>query len=430
MVDGGRTERPEASGRWGDTGPLAPLTWPVERRALAMVHSWQAGDRLADIAPAVVEGDPRVQVVYSATGGSPFSASGAEYARRLDAAVLPWERARTHRYDLAIAAHLDDFTDVRAPALVVAHGVGLSKLVPRKPGYGPPARRPIGGAVAGALVRYGRVGPAVIGIAHERQRAIVARESPDAARVCRVVGDPTWDRMSASLPLRRAYRRALGVGGHQRLIVLSSTWGRSGLAGRCPELLTRLPAELGGDCVAAAVLHPAIWWTHGRRQVAAWLAEARRSGLRLLAPGAAWQAALVAADVVIGDHGAVTAYGAALGAPTLLAAGEPADIVPGSQVAEVYRRARPFRPDEGARRQVDRAIRDHDPGHGAEIAGLLTSAPGRSAELLRSCSYSLMDCAEPPHPPAVHRLPAPQVLVYGPAALDAQGGGAPGERAA
>ncbi|WP_157036328.1 hypothetical protein [Streptomonospora alba] len=407
------------------------MTWPVEHRVLAMVQSWQGGDRLADIVPPVIEADPAVQLMYTAVeNDSQFSASGADYLRRLDGLVLPWERARAYRYDLAIAAHTGELEQVRAPVLVVPHGVGMSKLVPRRPGYGPPARRPVGGAVAGALVRYGRVAPAVMGLAHERQRAIVAREVPEAAGVCRVVGDPCYDRMLASAPLRSAYRRALGVGEHQRLLVLSSTWGRTGLAGRCPELLTRLPAELSGDHVIAAVLHPAVWSAHGRRQVAAWLAEARRAGLRLLAPDASWQAALVAADAVIGDNGAVTCYGAALNRPTLLAAGDLTDVVPGSQVAELYRRARPLDPRGGVRGQIERAVDRHDPAHGSAIAGLLTSAPGRSAELLRVCVYELMDRTEPSHPPAVHHLPVPDVLDYGPAAAHGPGGAEAERRAA
>ncbi|QBI55510.1 hypothetical protein EKD16_18735 [Streptomonospora litoralis] len=394
------------SGRWGDTGPLAPLTWPVERRVLGLVQSWMGGDRLADILPAL-ESDTRIQTLHTAVGGSPFSASGAEYVRRMNGAVLGWERAREHRFDLAIAAHLGEFDEVRAPTMVVPHGVGFSKRIPRRPGYGPPARRPVGGAVAAALVRYGRVVPAVIGLAHERQHAVIAREAPEAAQVCRVVGDPCYDRMIASLPHRRAYRRALGVGEHQRLVVLSSTWGRLGLAGSRSELLSRLPGELPADYVTAAILHPAIWSTHGRRQVAAWLAEARRSGLRLLAPEAAWQAALVAADAVIGDHGAVTYYGAALNRPTLLAAGAPADIVSGSQVAELYRRAQPLGAAATAPGTIERAIDGADPAQGEALAGLLTSAPGRSAELIRRHAYALMDCSEPADPPAAHPLPAP-----------------------
>ncbi|MUL42021.1 hypothetical protein FZ103_12680 [Streptomonospora sp. PA3] len=412
------------SGAWSDTGPLAPLTWPVQRRVLALAHSWQAGDRLADIVPAALEGDPRLQTVYTVPDGSAFAPSGAEFLRRTGAVVLPWDRARAHRFDLAVATHLGGLDDVRAPVLFLPHGVGFSKLVPRRPGYGPPARRPVGGAVAGALVRYGRVAPAVIGIAHERQCDVISAEVPEAARICRVIGDPALDRMLASRALRSAYRRALGVSEHQRLIVASSTWGGSGLVGRHPELLTRLPEELGGDYVAAAVLHPAIWWVHGPRQIAAWLAGAQEAGLRLLAPGAAWQAALVAADAVVGDNGSVTVYGAALGHPTLLAAGDPADVVPGSQVAELYRRARRLRPDEPLREQIEVAAERRDPEHGRVIAGLLTSAPGCSARLLGECAYALMDCAEPARPPVAQRLPEPQVLrrlVQPPASGDAPG---------
>ncbi|GAB3457596.1 hypothetical protein GCM10027570_40310 [Streptomonospora sediminis] len=405
--------------------PLVPLTWPVEHSVLAMVHSWQAGDRLADFVPALLEGDQRLHIAHAVPAASQFAVSGAEYVRRMGAAALSWERARAQRYDLAIAAHIGDLDQVRAPVLLLEHGVGHSKLVPRRPGYGPPARRPVSGAAAGALVRYGRVVPAVIGIAHERQRELIAREVPDAAQACAVVGDPAYDRMLASRSLRSAYRRALGVGEHQRLVVLVSTWGRGGLAGSRPELLTELPRELPADYVVAAVLHPGVWSAHGPRQVAAWLGEARRAGLRLLAPEGAWQALLVAADAVVGDNSSVTYYAAALGRPVLLAAGEMADIVPGSQIAELYRRARPFRSGEPAADQIGRAIDRADPEHGEALAGLLTSVPGRSARLIRRQAYSLMGCAEPDRPPALRPLPAPK-----PVAADDDAGPGFGARAA
>ncbi|WP_241837539.1 hypothetical protein [Streptomyces sp. CB02115] len=68
----------------------------------------------------------------------------------------------------------------------------------------------------------------------------------------------------------------------------------------------------------AAVLHPNIWHGHGPGQIRAWLDRARRAGLALIDPLEDWRQALLAADVVIGDHSSVTYYAAALGTPVLL----------------------------------------------------------------------------------------------------------------
>ncbi|MFC3520106.1 hypothetical protein ACFPZ0_00755 [Streptomonospora nanhaiensis] len=404
--------REEVRGR-GGTGPLAPLTWPLRKSILGLIHLWQAGDRLADVIPPLLEADPGNQVVYSAPEGSRFASSGREFTRRLDGAVLPWEQARRHEFDLALAANLGRLDEVRAPALILPHGVGYAKLVPRNSGYGPSVQRPLSDAVADGLLRYGRVVPAAIGVPHERQLDQIAVHVPDALQVCHVVGDPSFDRMVESLPFRSTYRKALGVNDAQRLVLVSSTWGPHSLVGARYGLLNRLPAELAGGYVTAAVLHPGIWWVHSPRQIRAWLEPAVRAGLRLLAPDAAWQAALVAADVVIGDHGTVTYSAAALGRPVLLAAGGLAEVAPESQVAELYRRAPVFDADAPARPQIEAAIDAYDPEQGAAMAALLTSAPGRSAELLRSLMYSLMRCEEPAEPPRLHPLAAPTLVDVG-----------------
>ncbi|WP_324617248.1 hypothetical protein [Streptomyces bicolor] len=135
-----------------------------------------------------------------------------------------------------------------------------------------------------------------------------------------LAGDPCWDRMLAARPYRERYRRALGVGRGQRLIVLNSTWNPESLFGDgggddvLPSLLPRLTSEFPADEYRlAAVLHPNIWLGHGPGQLRAWLDRARRAGLALIDPLDGWRQALIASDAVIGDHGSVTYYAAALG---------------------------------------------------------------------------------------------------------------------
>ncbi|WAE73121.1 hypothetical protein OUQ99_28860 [Streptomonospora nanhaiensis] len=380
--------------RGGGDGPVSPVTWPSRKTVLALVHNYQAGDRLSEFMQ-VVEADPRVQVVYTQPPGSMFEKSGAEYLRRLDGTVLPWEEAVRFRFDAGVAANHGHLEQVRAPVLVLPHGTGFSRMPARGYGYGPPAERAVGGAVRGALVRYGRVVPAAIGVASGWQRSTLLAAVPEAATVAHVVGDPCYDRARASLPQRERYRRAAGVGAGERLVVVASTWGTHGLLGAHRDLPERLASELPPGHVAAALLHPGVWWAHGPRQVRAWLAPARRRGLRLLAPTSPWMGLLVAADVVIGDQTSGVSYAAGLGTPVLLADGGPAEVAPGSQVEALHRYALHYDPEVPPGPQVEAAVARHDPGWAAAFDSLVTSAPGRSVSLIRSHLYRLMDLPEP-----------------------------------
>ena len=157
----------------------------------------------------------------------------------------------------------------------------------------------------------------------------------------------------------------------------------------------------------AGVLHPNIWHGHGPWQVRSWLRACERSGLILLPPREGWRAALIASDLVIGDHGSVTFYGAALDRPLLLGAFPHDAVAPDSPVAELGRTADRLDTRVPLRPQIDQAIADHVPGRHRAVTSKVTSDPGRSAALLRSELYRLMNLPEPDAPPVVARVPEP-----------------------
>ncbi|MEV0532863.1 hypothetical protein [Kitasatospora sp. NPDC050463] len=224
-------------------------------------------------------------------------------------------------------------------------------------------------------------------------------------------GDPCFDRMLDALPYRERFRRALGVRRGQRLLVLNSTWNPEGLFGDAgqdllPGLLPRLTAELPADDYrVAAVLHPNIWYGHGPGQIRAWLDRARRNGLTLIDPVHSWRQALIAADLVLGDFGAVTYYAAALGTPVMLAADGQDRLDPESPVADFVTRAPRFDPYLPLRAQFEDLAASHRPLPGPQE--FVTSAPGGSAVLLREHFYALLGLAEPEGPALLEPLPLP-----------------------
>ncbi|WDV55741.1 hypothetical protein PV963_38050 [Streptomyces coeruleorubidus] len=251
---------------------------------------------------------------------------------------------------------------------------------------------------------------------YERLRAVC----PEAAPTAVIAGDPCWDRILAARPYRERFRRALGVGRGRRLIVLSSTWNPESLFGDggddlLPSLLPRLTSEFPADEYRlAAVLHPNVWHGHGPGQIRAWLDRARRSGLTLVDPLAGWRQALLAADAVIGDHGSVTYYAAALGTPVLLGAAPLSGLDPDAPVHAFVRAAPRLDPVRPLRDQVDTLIQRHQPPRDA--AEFVSSVPGESAARLRRLFYDALGIPEPDGPARLDPLPLPP---YEPARLTA-----------
>ncbi|KIZ14306.1 hypothetical protein [Streptomyces natalensis] len=249
-------------------------------------------------------------------------------------------------------------------------------------------------------------------LSHPEQLERLRRVCPEAEKAAVLAGDPCFDRMLAARPYRERFRQALGVRRGQRLIVLNSTWNPEGFFGNggdqdvLPSLLPRIAAELPADDYRlAAVLHPNVWYGHGPGQIRIWLDRARRSGLALIDPVHAWRQALLAADVVLGDFGAVSYYAAALGTPVLLAAAGADRLDPEAPLAAFVRDAPRLDPQGPLRDQLADLLARHRPIPGP--AEFTTSAPGASAELLRRHFYMLMDLPQPATPALLEPLPLP-----------------------
>ena len=357
------------------------------RTILVAVHTMTTLHRLLDIVD-LVEADSRVQIVF-APAPDVFNIGVGSHLRGIGALVIPWQQAIRERFDLAIAAAHGGLHELHAPVVLTAHGAGRARLI-RAPGQGgrPLTRPSVYGLDAPRLIRDGRVVASALLLSHDQEKQVLLRQCPDAVPQAAVVGDPCFDRLMASLPQRRRYRRVLGVSDRQNLVIVSSTWGESGLFGSAPTLLPQLMRELPAENFRVAVLlHPAIWAAHGRRQVLAWTKESRAAGMTLVDPADDWRAYIAAADRLIGDRGSVSAYGAALGLPILRIRTTIEDLTAtGSPQSLVLREAAPVDLDRAMLPQIlgARPI-DH-----RGLAAALTSRPGRSGQLIRDKLYQLI----------------------------------------
>ncbi|MGW1600349.1 hypothetical protein [Streptomyces eurythermus] len=380
----------------------------AERSVLGVVHNITSATRLLDLL-AVFEGDERIQVFFTRTGSSELDGGTEEFLVARGMARVSWQEALSQPFDLAVATsrggelHRLPFPLVGAP-----HGAGYNKVL----GPGAGSEKPGAfGLTSEWLLHEGRVVPAAIVLSHDEQLRRLADGCPEAVPRAVVAGDPCLDQLRAGLPFRAAYRRALGLLPGQRLVVVSSTWGRDSVLGAPgADVLRRALAELPADefRVLAAV-HPNAWYGHGTWQIHHWLAPLTESGMLLPAPETeTWKAALCAADFLVGDHGSLTMYGTALGIPCVLGAFNDSAVAPDSPVDRLGRllprlsRAVPLLPQllHAARTQQE------DPGLAA-LRQSVSSAPGESARRLRRLFYTWLRLPEPAHPAATRAIPVP-----------------------
>ncbi|MEV1078112.1 hypothetical protein AB0I98_07645 [Streptomyces sp. NPDC050211] len=346
--------------------------------------------RVLECLPPLLRGDRRVSVVFAYDPTSAFNDGVLDLLHDSGCRVMPWDQLAHIAPDLILSASENiDVPEGSCPVLVLPHGVGFQKLVPdsRSP------HRRLSGAAPDSLLETGR---AWLALSHPGQEEQLLVSHPKAAGRTLLVGDASFDELRIGLRHVAAFRRALGVADGQRLVVLSSTWGPTSLLGQAPDLPERLLAELPYDEYrVAAIFHPNVWSAHGAWQIRALQAAALEAGLIVAPPVHAWQSVLLAASVVIGDHGSVTLYGASLDKPVLLGAFG-ADAVAGTAIDALGASAPRLDLRGRLLPQIEEVVRSHAPRRYAAVREQAFAEPGQALSRLRAALYHLMKLPEPP----------------------------------
>jgi hypothetical protein len=379
------------------------------KRVLVVVHTVTFAQRLREVFE-LLETDLRIQLVFTVAPHA-FGNGVTEFLHGLGIATVPWEEALRSEFDLALAAGSRGVHELRTPVVRISHGAGHNKLLTDVSALAPGEPRSPGMLSRLHLLHEGRLVPSAIVYAHDRALQELARSCPEALEVAHVVGDPCVDRITAGRPGRELYRRALGIEDGQRLVVVTSTWGPASTFGRLDSLLPQLLSQLPGDGYRVAMLvHPNVFAGHGTRQVHGWLSCCRGRGIVVVPPEADWQALLIAADVIIGDHGSLTAYGTLTDATMLLTAGARREVSACSPAAMLSAVAPVVSPMYPLAEQLEYAAQLHRPGQYDDVAASLSSAPGQFHRRMRSIVYRMLGLGEPARPPFVAPPPPPPPL--------------------
>lgn len=222
---------------------------------------------------------------------------------------------------------------------------------------------------AESVVRCGRAVPTALALSHDAELDTLRSSCPEAMPVATVVGDLCYDRLLASIPFRARYRQAFGLDRADKLVVVAS-------AESTVDLPARLRAELP-QRYRVAVVDPWSWW----------------------------RPALLAADLVIGDCGPVTHYGAAIGLPVVtVPSSRRGSDRPTAQLlrehATPLRLGAPLPGQLAAAMAADRTWQD-------ELAARTTSRSGFAAHLLRKAMYGLLELPEPARAVPCSPVPLP-----------------------
>ncbi|MFD7340660.1 translation initiation factor 2 [Streptomyces violascens] len=366
---------------------------------------------MLDVLP-IFSGDHRITRLFTLVPGSEFGADALSAIDALGGRTVPWSEAGGREYDLVVAASpKGDLSLLRGPQILLPHGAGFNKSI-----AGEGSADSASGLDPAYLRRHhGHAPIALHALAHPEQVSRLAATDPRAARRAKVVGDPTLERFLASASLRDRYRAALGTGGRE-LLVLVSTWGPESLIRQHPGLPARLAAQLPYDQYQLALLvHPNERSLLGSYDLAERLAPALDAGMLLPDPHEEWASVLIAADALVTDHGsAALYYCAAQDRPVVSVHRAGGELIPGSPMDVLLCGV----PRLGHAEDIVDALRAYRPGSGQAAARMAFARRGEAAGLLRTEAYALLGLTPPAHRVAPRLLPSPGPAPRVPAAFD------------
>ena len=251
--------------------------------------------------------------------------------------------------------------------------------------------------------------PAAIALPGPASEARLRIDCPPAHPRSRMIGDICLERLRLSRECREEYRRFLGIG-NRTLVLFSSTWGPSSAYSTYPDLPRQLHHSLPADDFAVAfVPHPNIEAEH-RGPLPQLHQPYFANGLFMPQPEEGWRALLLASDVVIGDHGSVSVYAAALDKPVGFAAFGFDEITPYEPLSDIGNHALSFDPYGDVQTQVERIIDAHHSGQYRQWTEQIMAEPDIApSQALRDLVYELVDVPPPKRQwaPALLSNPAP-----------------------
>lgn len=382
----------------------------IDRYLLVVVRTHTSLDRVLELLEVVGQG-VSLAIKFVLDTGSSFAREVGAKLRALGAEEVSWETARRTHWDAIFAAHVDhqlaELTELSGNLFLIPHGIGYNRRRLASTGGRPgPA-----GLSSFELTASGRVFPALIGLSSDEQRSRMCEEARDRGIV---IGDMVLDKLMAHADLKPYFQQDLKIG-DRKLVVVSSTWGRQSTFATQRQIITRLVADLPADEYAVAlVLHPNIWWGESRFEIKVHLRDALDSGL-LLIDHTTWQGAIIAADLVVGDHGSVTGYAVGMGRPVLVAADGSAELDDNSPLSSLHAALPHISGEKPLREQVERALNEHHPEAWKPYTDMLFELPGEGLAAAANALRGLMGLPPLAGSPRPRDAEAPGVIAGKPA---------------
>ncbi|WP_143760720.1 hypothetical protein [Actinosynnema mirum] len=342
--------------------------------------------------------------MYALSPGSAFSKGARDLLRGAGAYVIKNSKAlRKAEVDLVVTASekIDFSIFPETVTFVAPHGLGFHKLVPDAEKK--KARRLSG------LVKDKHLRDCVVRqvVTHSNQLEQLRKVTEHIEGKTELCGDLSFEIIRDSAHRRRAYRDEFGLKRGQKLVVVTSTWGSRSLLRQARELigrlLNRLPRE---EYRIALVLHPNVWARKGEGAVMTDLERELAGGALLVRPEQGWHAGIVAADLVIGDHGSVSLYAAMNGTPFLLAAAGD-EVVPGTSMAALVEGAPRLRSGDDVLARCRAAMLGEGQLDAQTLLDRTIEQPEGAAARMRELFYGALGLSLPAAPLPRYAAPLP-----------------------
>jgi hypothetical protein len=273
------------------------------------------------------------------------------------------------------------------PTLRIQHGIMGKKVDGRAHAYS-----------KYAYDSSGRIMYSCIFASSEYEKKIAVGYDQEYNRVVKVVGSLQDDQLLDLMQQRSTIRNTFGIKDEEVVVFIVSTWGQNCLFRRWGTKVINEALKIKDKYRFIISIHPLEYGKNpaGKEKLEQYFKSLAAEGFLIREPQEDWKKYLIACDLIITDHTALSAHGALIKRPFVYVP-IPDDIVEPESPISLLKNISPKLRDDAQDLQdkIQEALNDYPYGLLDDVAKAINSYPGESKKRINEEIYHLLKLAPP-----------------------------------
>ena len=244
----------------------------------------------------------------------------------------------------------------------------------------------------------GRVMYSCIFATSEHEKRIAVGYDREYESIVKVVGSLQDDQLLDMMNQRRAIRKSFGIKDEEIAVFIVSTWGQNCLFRRWGAAIINEAQKIKHKYRFIISIHPLEYRDNpaGKEKLQQYFKLLDEEGFLIREPSEDWKKYLIACDLIITDHTALSAHGALIKRPFVYVP-LPDDVIEPESPISMLKNISPVLQDDARdlNEKIEEALTKYPYDRLDEVAKAINSCPGESKKRIKRAIYDLLKLEQP-----------------------------------